>query len=176
MQKVQVRLKFFGFPNMKTCFETYLKYNLIFCFSSLGPDHHSYQVSTVSNYQSFYFLKAHSNSSPLLVKPSSSPLSLNSKKQSKAEPLPPPQLSSKLQNQSNNSHSCLFAQLKSFFGTAMEEEPQTQWGLQCSQYLGEISALCFLHFPIHLSSLPYLLAGTLSSPPLHSHSLTQFFI
>ncbi|WCJ22639.1 Transducin family protein / WD-40 repeat family protein [Euphorbia peplus] len=32
--------------------------------------------------------------------------------------------------------------------------------LQSGQYLGEISALCFLHLPPHLSPLPYLLAGT----------------
>ncbi|XP_075641415.1 uncharacterized protein LOC142613103 isoform X1 [Castanea sativa] len=42
----------------------------------------------------------------------------------------------------------------------MAEETRTQWSLQCSQYLGEISALCFLHFPTHLSSLPFLLAGS----------------
>ena len=52
----------------------------------------------------------------------------------------------------------------------MAEETRTQWSLQCSQYLGEISALCFLRFPTHLSSLPFLLAGTIS------HSITQFFI
>ncbi|XWS76708.1 hypothetical protein CRYUN_Cryun01aG0201000 [Craigia yunnanensis] len=37
---------------------------------------------------------------------------------------------------------------------------QNQWNIRSSQYLGEISALCFLHLPSHLSSLPYLLAGS----------------
>ncbi|KAI8522511.1 hypothetical protein RHMOL_Rhmol13G0002700 [Rhododendron molle] len=32
--------------------------------------------------------------------------------------------------------------------------------LRSGPYLGEISALCFLHLPLPLSSLPYLLAGT----------------
>ncbi|KAL8544780.1 hypothetical protein ACS0TY_005123 [Phlomoides rotata] len=36
----------------------------------------------------------------------------------------------------------------------------TEWQLRRGQYLGEISALCFLHLPSHLSSLPLLLAGT----------------
>ncbi|CAH9082556.1 unnamed protein product [Cuscuta epithymum] len=35
-----------------------------------------------------------------------------------------------------------------------------EWSLRRGQYLGEISALCFVHLPPHLSSLPYLLAGT----------------
>ncbi|TQE01350.1 hypothetical protein C1H46_013030 [Malus baccata] len=34
------------------------------------------------------------------------------------------------------------------------------WRLQSGQYLGEISALCFLHLPSPLSALPYLLAGS----------------
>ncbi|KAL3827740.1 hypothetical protein ACJIZ3_016542 [Penstemon smallii] len=34
------------------------------------------------------------------------------------------------------------------------------WELRRRQYLGEISALCFLHLPPHLSSIPLLLAGT----------------
>ncbi|MBA0620750.1 hypothetical protein Godav_006435 [Gossypium davidsonii] len=37
---------------------------------------------------------------------------------------------------------------------------QCQWNMRSSQYLGEISALCFLHLPSHLSSFPFLLAGT----------------
>ncbi|XP_052481581.1 uncharacterized protein LOC105764022 isoform X2 [Gossypium raimondii] len=37
---------------------------------------------------------------------------------------------------------------------------QCQWNIRSSQYLGEISALCFLHLPSHLSSFPFLLAGT----------------
>ncbi|KAK9266700.1 hypothetical protein L1049_007353 [Liquidambar formosana] len=37
---------------------------------------------------------------------------------------------------------------------------QSEWRLRSGQYLGEISALCFLHLPPHLFSLPYLLAGT----------------
>ncbi|WRX08182.1 WD40 repeat - like 5 [Theobroma cacao] len=37
---------------------------------------------------------------------------------------------------------------------------QSQCHLRSSQYLGEISALCFLHLPSHLSSLPYLVAGS----------------
>ncbi|XP_021836523.2 uncharacterized protein [Spinacia oleracea] len=32
--------------------------------------------------------------------------------------------------------------------------------MEGGQYLGEISALCFLHVPSHFSSLPYLLAGS----------------
>ncbi|KAL1553047.1 hypothetical protein AAHA92_13772 [Salvia divinorum] len=36
----------------------------------------------------------------------------------------------------------------------------SQWQLHRGQYLGEISALCFLHLPANLSSLPLLLAGT----------------
>ncbi|XP_042002796.1 uncharacterized protein LOC121752004 isoform X1 [Salvia splendens] len=36
----------------------------------------------------------------------------------------------------------------------------SQWQLRRGQYLGEISALCFLHLPANLSSLPLLLAGT----------------
>ncbi|KAB2052554.1 hypothetical protein ES319_A12G129200v1 [Gossypium barbadense] len=37
---------------------------------------------------------------------------------------------------------------------------QCQWNIRSSQYLGEISALCFLHLPSHLSSFPFLLSGT----------------
>ncbi|KAK8718200.1 hypothetical protein V6N13_045443 [Hibiscus sabdariffa] len=37
---------------------------------------------------------------------------------------------------------------------------QSHCNIRSSQYLGEISALCFLHLPSHLSSFPYLLAGT----------------
>ncbi|KAJ0110607.1 hypothetical protein Patl1_00808 [Pistacia atlantica] len=37
-------------------------------------------------------------------------------------------------------------------------DDHSKWRLHTSQYLGEISALCFLHLPSHLSSLPYLLA------------------
>ncbi|KAK3194383.1 hypothetical protein Dsin_025693 [Dipteronia sinensis] len=36
----------------------------------------------------------------------------------------------------------------------------SEWLLHSSQYLGEISALCFLHLPYHFHSLPYLLAGS----------------
>ncbi|KAL6515884.1 hypothetical protein OROGR_019189 [Orobanche gracilis] len=36
----------------------------------------------------------------------------------------------------------------------------SQWQLRRVQYLGEISALCFLHLPAELSSFPLLLAGT----------------
>ncbi|KAJ0052686.1 hypothetical protein Pint_00789 [Pistacia integerrima] len=39
-------------------------------------------------------------------------------------------------------------------------DDHSKWRLHTSQYLGEISALCFLHLPSHLSSLPYLLAGS----------------
>ncbi|KAI6672617.1 hypothetical protein NL676_000523 [Syzygium grande] len=35
-----------------------------------------------------------------------------------------------------------------------------EWRIQCGQYLGEISALCFLHLPPPFSSLPLLLAGS----------------
>ncbi|XP_059311756.1 LOW QUALITY PROTEIN: uncharacterized protein LOC132063295 [Lycium ferocissimum] len=37
---------------------------------------------------------------------------------------------------------------------------QSRCRLQRGQYLGEISALCFLHLPPHFSQLPFLLAGT----------------
>ncbi|XP_039061342.1 uncharacterized protein LOC120205560 [Hibiscus syriacus] len=37
---------------------------------------------------------------------------------------------------------------------------QSQCIIRSSLYLGEISAVCLLHFPSHLSSFPYLLAGT----------------
>uniref|UniRef100_A0A6N2NEC3 Uncharacterized protein n=1 Tax=Salix viminalis TaxID=40686 RepID=A0A6N2NEC3_SALVM len=44
----------------------------------------------------------------------------------------------------------------------MEEQQQKQskWKLERGQYLGEISALCFLHPPSKISSTPFLLAGT----------------
>ncbi|PIN24561.1 hypothetical protein CDL12_02708 [Handroanthus impetiginosus] len=42
----------------------------------------------------------------------------------------------------------------------MDETEQSQLPLRCGQYLGEISALSFVHLPLHLSSLPLLLAGT----------------
>ncbi|CAA0824947.1 Transducin family protein / WD-40 repeat family protein [Striga hermonthica] len=42
----------------------------------------------------------------------------------------------------------------------MSTTEQSQWQLHRGQYLGEISALCFLHLPPHASSLPLLLAGT----------------
>ncbi|XP_065859842.1 uncharacterized protein [Euphorbia lathyris] len=50
----------------------------------------------------------------------------------------------------------------------MAEQQQNMRRLQSGQYLGEISALCFLHFPSHLSSLPYLLAGTGSQMLLYN--------
>ncbi|XP_043725320.1 uncharacterized protein LOC122671907 isoform X2 [Telopea speciosissima] len=37
---------------------------------------------------------------------------------------------------------------------------QNPWLLRSGQYLGEISALCFLPLPSHVSSFPFLLAGT----------------
>ncbi|KAM2685571.1 hypothetical protein FF1_047268 [Malus domestica] len=40
------------------------------------------------------------------------------------------------------------------------EKKSSSWRLQSGQYLGEISALCFLHLPSPLSALPYLLAGS----------------
>lgn len=42
----------------------------------------------------------------------------------------------------------------------MEESNKNQSVMKRGQYLGEISALCFLPLPSHLSSLPYLLSGT----------------
>ncbi|KAK6118147.1 hypothetical protein DH2020_048131 [Rehmannia glutinosa] len=42
----------------------------------------------------------------------------------------------------------------------MSATDQSWWQLRRGQYLGEISALCFLHLPHHLSSFPLLLAGT----------------
>ncbi|XP_030551812.1 uncharacterized protein LOC115756249 isoform X2 [Rhodamnia argentea] len=44
-----------------------------------------------------------------------------------------------------------------------EQQQRREWRIQCGQYLGEISALCFLHLPPPLSrpsSLPLLLAGS----------------
>ncbi|PRQ45090.1 putative transcription factor WD40-like family [Rosa chinensis] len=46
---------------------------------------------------------------------------------------------------------------------ATEEKKSGSWRLQSGQYLGEVSALCFLHLPSHLSiirELPYLVAGS----------------
>ncbi|GAB2262785.1 hypothetical protein Droror1_Dr00003782 [Drosera rotundifolia] len=40
------------------------------------------------------------------------------------------------------------------------EERTGEWRLEGGDYLGEISALCFLHLPSHFSPLPLLLAGT----------------
>ncbi|KAK4418002.1 WD repeat-containing protein 6 [Sesamum alatum] len=42
----------------------------------------------------------------------------------------------------------------------MDMTDQSHWQLLRRQYLGEISALCFLPLPTHFSSLPLLLAGT----------------
>ncbi|XP_011079487.1 uncharacterized protein LOC105162994 [Sesamum indicum] len=42
----------------------------------------------------------------------------------------------------------------------MRVSEQSQWQLLPQQYLGEISALCFLRLPAYLCSLPLLLAGT----------------
>nr|XP_011467078.1 PREDICTED: uncharacterized protein LOC101298466 [Fragaria vesca subsp. vesca] len=43
----------------------------------------------------------------------------------------------------------------------MEEKSGSSWRLQSGSYLGEVSALCFLHPPAHLShQLPYLVAGS----------------
>ncbi|KAJ4844773.1 hypothetical protein Tsubulata_003478 [Turnera subulata] len=49
-----------------------------------------------------------------------------------------------------------------------EQQQTTKWRLRSGDYLGEISALCFLHPPPHLSSLPFLLAGTGSQLLLYS--------
>ncbi|PIA37960.1 hypothetical protein AQUCO_02900069v1 [Aquilegia coerulea] len=50
---------------------------------------------------------------------------------------------------------------------AEKEESQNQsqssaysWSLESGGYLGEISALCFVHVPLHLSSFPLLLVGS----------------
>ncbi|XP_021812747.1 uncharacterized protein LOC110755775 isoform X2 [Prunus avium] len=40
------------------------------------------------------------------------------------------------------------------------EKKTGSWQLQSGQYLGEISALCFLHLPSSFSSFPYLIAGS----------------
>ncbi|CAL9009232.1 unnamed protein product [Prunus brigantina] len=40
------------------------------------------------------------------------------------------------------------------------EKKRGSWQLQSGQYLGEISALCFLHLPSSFSSFPYLIAGS----------------
>ncbi|KAL1816485.1 hypothetical protein DCAR_0520886 [Daucus carota subsp. sativus] len=42
----------------------------------------------------------------------------------------------------------------------MEDSKKKECQLKRGEYLGEISALCLLHPPSHLSSLPYLLSGT----------------
>ncbi|GAV64080.1 WD40 domain-containing protein [Cephalotus follicularis] len=39
-------------------------------------------------------------------------------------------------------------------------EQHSEWAIHRGQYLGEISALCFLHLPSPLSCFPYLLAGS----------------
>ncbi|KAK7259153.1 hypothetical protein RIF29_24752 [Crotalaria pallida] len=41
----------------------------------------------------------------------------------------------------------------------VEEQNLTEWRAQCGPYLGDISALCFLHLPSPNHSLPFLLAG-----------------
>ncbi|KAE8671244.1 hypothetical protein F3Y22_tig00111983pilonHSYRG00058 [Hibiscus syriacus] len=50
--------------------------------------------------------------------------------------------------------------LSKFSTMAGSNLKQSHCNIRSSQYLGEISALCFLHLPSHLSSFPYLLAGT----------------
>ncbi|OVA13542.1 WD40 repeat [Macleaya cordata] len=46
-------------------------------------------------------------------------------------------------------------------GEHTEEEEQTRsWRLESGEYLGDISALCFLPLPPEISSFPFLLAGT----------------
>ncbi|XP_024044008.1 uncharacterized protein LOC18048806 isoform X3 [Citrus clementina] len=42
----------------------------------------------------------------------------------------------------------------------MGKKDLSEWRPDVGQYLGEISALCFVHLPSHLSSLPFLLAGS----------------
>ncbi|XP_073147643.1 uncharacterized protein [Henckelia pumila] len=42
----------------------------------------------------------------------------------------------------------------------MSESEQSHWQLRRGHYLGEISALCLLNLPSHISSSPFLLAGT----------------
>ncbi|KAK4273317.1 hypothetical protein QN277_021743 [Acacia crassicarpa] len=41
----------------------------------------------------------------------------------------------------------------------MVDQKLSQWRIRRGPYLGEVSALCFLHLPSHFSSLPLLLAG-----------------
>jgi len=53
---------------------------------------------------------------------------------------------------------------------AVRDQSLTEWRMHRGAYLGDISALCFLHLPN--LSLPFLLAGTLLSPHLISHCLT----
>ncbi|KAF6157499.1 hypothetical protein GIB67_004437 [Kingdonia uniflora] len=43
---------------------------------------------------------------------------------------------------------------------AMEEEEKVSWRLESGEYLGEISALCFVHLPSDVSLFPLLLAGS----------------
>ncbi|XP_010270950.1 PREDICTED: uncharacterized protein LOC104607119 isoform X2 [Nelumbo nucifera] len=50
----------------------------------------------------------------------------------------------------------------------MAEQELSKWRLESRQYLGEISALCFLHLPPQLCSLPFILAGTGSQILLYS--------
>jgi len=54
---------------------------------------------------------------------------------------------------------------------AVRDQGLTEWSMHRGPYLGDISALCFLHLPnLHL---PFLLAGTvLLSPHSIAHSLT----
>ncbi|GAB4841817.1 hypothetical protein Ancab_022553 [Ancistrocladus abbreviatus] len=49
-----------------------------------------------------------------------------------------------------------------------------EWRLEGGQYLGEISALCFLHLPSDLSPFPVLLAGTGSQILLFDVNLGRF--
>lgn len=49
-----------------------------------------------------------------------------------------------------------------------------EWRLGSGEYVGEISALCLLTDPHRLSSLPYLIAGTLSLRPLLALSRSDF--
>ncbi|XAR61466.1 hypothetical protein NMG60_11035174 [Bertholletia excelsa] len=42
----------------------------------------------------------------------------------------------------------------------MSSEGRCVRRLRSGPYLGEISSLCFLHIPLHISSLPFLIAGT----------------
>lgn len=60
--------------------------------------------------------------------------------------------------------------------TEEEEKENGRSFLRRGQYLGEVSAICFLHLPPHVSSLPLLLAGAFVISPLLLHFPTPTYL